>query len=616
VTGVELALPGGSTIEVPGEDDLSEFFFDEKFTSLAALNTSYPNGNYAIELTTLNDGKQNISLDLTGDAYPTATRFTNYEATQAIDHTTATTLTWNPISGGTAEMWVIMEIEDNNDNYIFESPFPGDDGALNGLSTSVTIPADTFSLGESYMVRLIMINVVDAEENNPAVEAVAVYQTSINLSVQTIGPDMTPPSLVDSAPFWGEERVERNSVVTFVFDEAMDTGVQPGDAISWTGLPDPEAFQYSWSSDEETLFCYLPDGLPASSSVGWSLNPPGSAQKLRDIEGNELPTNSYSGIFQTSPEDNLSDPAVTRIELFKAKDFIQNGPTPEETGTYFVQFDTIFTGISTVASADLTITGVGDLPDFADPEGDYRSLDAFQGFDSFEDLQTNFPDGDYEVTLHTFRDGERSVTLPSGTTVFPAAPTVLNFATTQEWDSTQPFTLTWSPMPGGTSDDFIFVSIEGENEGYFESPDIGEQGALDGTATSITIPANTLPPGRKLEAELVFANVTTDNTQYPGVQSSAGRGSITIFEIQTTGDPFRPIVTMTPGQPNTAVTVTGEHGQIFDIHGSSDLLNWSYLGTVWLYDDQEGFKASGSLEDFQSAGQTRRFYQIEESDGN
>ena len=50
----------------------------------------------------------------------------------------------------------------------------------------------------------------------------------------------------------------------------------------------------------------------------------------------------------------------------------------------------------------------------------------------------------------------------------------------------------------GTTTDCIYVEIYG---GVFRTPNLGEVGALNGTATSVTIPAGT-PPGLALPLTL------------------------------------------------------------------------------------------------------------------
>lgn len=614
LTSVTLGAPGGTEVEIPADGD-SEFFYDSFFESLGALNTSFPNGAYSLTVVGVNDGEKVIGLNLNGDSYPVVTRFTNYEETQAIDHTGEMTFSWNPIAGGTAETWVFFEIENSDENLVFESPFPGEAGSLNGLSTSLTIPPNTLAFGETYTARLGVVNIVDESSDYPGVDAIAGYQTFLNIEIQTNGPDNTAPDLIHFAPFWGEEDVSTNSVITFEFDEPMDQSVDPADAITWTNVGDPTDFEYRWSPNGEILFCHFTTGLPTDNGITWALNEAGSAAKLRDVAGNHLLYDAHQGEFFTNSSSNFGAvPDVIRMEVFKAKEFGQSGETPVDLNNYFVDFFVDLSGVSTVSSVDIDIAGGSTIDNAGMYEPDFLSIEGEQSFSSEGDLNAAFPDSDYLFTLHTFNDGDPTVTLNPGSESFPAAPTIRNFSTTQNWDSTQPFTITWDPMPGGTSSDAIFLYIEGENDDFFETPCIGEPGVLDGNATSITIPANTLPPGSTLDAELVFAKINTnDTTQYPGVRSVAGIGTITRFEIQTSGDPFIPLVDLRKTSTLTSVKITGVRGDIFDVQASNNLINWNYVGTVWLSDNPDGFLSSGTLEDFSDPGAVRRFYRIEDA---
>lgn len=217
--------------------------------------------------------------------------------------------------------------------------------------------------------------------------------------------------------------------------------------------------------------------------------------------------------------------------------------------------------------------------------------------------------------MHTFHDGEKEVTLTVGPDDYPNAPTIQNFSTTQAIDSSQPFTLEWGAMVDGDTSDFIGLFIEGEMTCYFETPEAGEPGALDGTVTSVIIPADTLPPGRTVEGELVFAKIIdSDTSSYPGATGLTAFVTITEFEIQTTGDPVKPQLQIEHNGTQVNITVTGEIGIQYKLQSSSDLLNWAHLTTRHIYgNDCEGFL--GTFQDFDDndiSGSPKRFYQVEE----
>jgi hypothetical protein len=213
------------------------------------------------------------------------------------------------------------------------------------------------------------------------------------------------------------------------------------------------------------------------------------------------------------------------------------------------------------------------------------------------------------MTLHTVHDGVQGIPLTVAAGSYPNAPTVLDFAATQAVDGSKPFSLQWEPMMSGTGADYIELYVEGEFACYFESPAAGEPGALDGTATGITIPADILPPGRTLDCELIFAKVVdTESAAYPGVDARAVYASLTEFQIQTIGEPVAPRVSITRSGNHAIVTVTGEIGRFYELSATDNLVDWFPVWGEFLYGDCDGYLGSFEVVD-DTSGVPRRFYQ-------
>lgn len=620
ITSIIVTPPGRPSIQLTENEDSDGFEALGGYGSLGEINDGFPNGDYLFNLFTVNDGSKSVTLTLTGDNYPSITKFTGYAANKSINAASAKTFNWNAISDGLASDWVFFEIEDENGNTVFETPDPGESGALTGLSTSATISAGLLNAGTTYTAYLFVIRPVDLNEDYAVgVTAVAAYGKSLEMEIRTTGNsgESVAPRLGNIAPDRGVSNVELNSIVTFVFDEAMDTSVDESQAITWTGVANPAQFQYSWSPDGLRLFCNYVPGLPASATIAWQLNPTGSATKLQDIEGNELAT-GQSGDFTTKGTSNLGVPDVARAEFIKGRFYEQSGADSTTLIDQFMDFYVTLSGVSTVSSVDLLTPGLGSSTNIGEFEYDHLYIDGEALFAEQADLDLIFPNGTYNLTMHTVHDGDKTVALNMNSSAYPNAPVVQNFAATQVWDSTQPLTVTWNAMSGGTNADNISVYIESDNACFFETPEIGIAGALDGTATSVTIPANTLPPGRTMELEIAFIKVlTNDTTQYPGVISASGIASVTGAEIQTIGDPLKPIINIALGGAAPNLTITGEQGLIYEVSTSPDLKTWTQDRWVWLNgDDCEGFLGSGEFFDHGGAGQTSRFYRLRQIEGN
>lgn len=172
------------------------------------------------------------------------------------------------------------------------------------------------------------------------------------------------------------------------------------------------------------------------------------------------------------------------------------------------------------------------------------------GFDSIGDLDSSFPDGIYFMNMYTVNDGNISAILnlnsdPVNGLRFPAAPHITNHYAAQTVDPEMDFTLTWDAFANGNAGDFLIVEIETYMDGnvVFETSFPPEPGALDYTATLVTIPAGTLQPGTDYLAVLNFINIVdTNDTDYMVgnpveiVIGSAGYVATTDFFLRTTGE--------------------------------------------------------------------------------
>lgn len=77
---------------------------------------------------------------------PSAPHPSNYSAAQSVNAALPFVLGWDPFSGGTAADCIYVEIYGG----LFATPNVGQTGALNGTTTSVTIPGETFQTNRSY----------------------------------------------------------------------------------------------------------------------------------------------------------------------------------------------------------------------------------------------------------------------------------------------------------------------------------------------------------------------------------------------------------------------------------------------------------------------------------
>ena len=151
-------------------------------------------------------------------------------------------------------------------------------------------------------------------------------------------------------------------------------------------------------------------------------------------------------------------------------------------------------------------------------------------------LETRYPDGNFRFTINTLRDGTRTPTLPLLGNVYPNAPHLHNVAALQAQNANGYIVVTWNPLAGGTAGDFIQLRIEDSNgEMVWETDDLGEAGALDGTSTFALIKAGNLKPSLRYEAALLFEkSCGQDTISYPGAFGWSTYHTRTEFTIGTT----------------------------------------------------------------------------------
>jgi hypothetical protein len=162
-------------------------------------------------------------------------------------------------------------------------------------------------------------------------------------------------------------------------------------------------------------------------------------------------------------------------------------------------------------------------------------------------MDSAWPTGRYRLTVNTVHDGTKTLNLDLPADAYPNPPRVANYGDAQAIYATTDFALTWDAFQGGTSGDWIEVVIDDGDSTVFSTPMYMASGFLDGTATSVVIPAATLSPGKSYEASLRFYKITTaDLSSYPGATGLVFYQTSTDFSLAT--------------KPNTAVPDVRHYG--------------------------------------------------------
>lgn len=138
-------------------------------------------------------------------------------------------------------------------------------------------------------------------------------------------------------------------------------------------------------------------------------------------------------------------------------------------------------------------------------------------------LQALYPSGQYQFAV---TGGSATVTLPS--IQIPNAPTLQNYAAAQTINPAADYVLAWTPFQGGTTSDYIGVSVSGQEGTILQSPSATCPDALNGTAQSMMIPANTLTSNTTYQVVITFVRVESfDTTTIPGTALLSGTEAVT-----------------------------------------------------------------------------------------
>ena len=144
---VYLPVSGTESMIYDSEDDM--WLFGDVEDSFSTLTSYYPTGTYTIRLTKSAGQPFSISFNLSSSTLPPAPVVGNYSALQSIDPSQDLVLSWGSWSGGTSSDYIFVEIDNASGNALFVRD-DSSSSPLRGTATSVTIPAGTLAVNQSY----------------------------------------------------------------------------------------------------------------------------------------------------------------------------------------------------------------------------------------------------------------------------------------------------------------------------------------------------------------------------------------------------------------------------------------------------------------------------------
>ena len=178
-----LATPAGQSFPLGGTNG---FEAEMIFSTKAAMDSQFAAGNYFLTNYTVHAGVATVTVPLPADDYPTATpQIANYAAAQTINCGADFTLQWQPLGGATSQ-FVYVEVDEwSSGEDVFNSPWVGVAGALNGTNSSVVIPGGTLRAGYSYLLTVMLANLATDTTSFPGALGLMGYnnQTQFKITV-------------------------------------------------------------------------------------------------------------------------------------------------------------------------------------------------------------------------------------------------------------------------------------------------------------------------------------------------------------------------------------------------------------------------------------------------
>lgn len=436
----------------------------------------------------------------------------------------------------------------------------------------------------------------------------------------------TAPKLGSSSPARDTTRVALDIQVVFNFDQVMKTntaiaGSPPAvaAAVGWSGTGlDPARFTYSWSANGRSLVCDYAGDLPPDTEIRWELNPPAAPVPLENPAGLRLPSGTYAGRFVTGSgipcDPTPVPPDWGNYSLYRNGAFEQRtagDPTPLTGGQAF-SFGAFVTSPSLGAAATN-----GSL---TRPDGSRTNLLAFAGYylQSSERAGTEAaldaiaPPGPYTLRFTQSGLPERTVEIDVPTNR-PPVPRITNFEAAQSIDANADFVLAWNGIPDAGVRDSISLTVVGaDGRIVFLAPDPCVPLELPASATSVVIPARTLPTNSLASATLVFNRVFYFSTNdVPKMSGFGNLGRSTQFNLATGARPapagpaaFSGYRLLANGRPQ--FVLSGSAGRAYTIQRAGapgPAAGWAAVATVT--PDAAG---RAIFEDSQTGAAYPRFY--------
>ena len=411
------------------------------------------------------------------------------------------------------------------------------------------------------------------------------------------------PFLIFSDPFNNETGVPLDHPITFTFSESMRTNHN----IIWSANVMAANFNCVWTADDE-LTCTYRSNLPPNATITWTLDP----TVFQNEAGETLFPINNSGSFTTSSgvaPTNCPGSEFGNFSITKTATYLQNsaaipGLDPFAQPAFSGSANSPTT--NPISSASVTLPG-GAMKTLTNVFGGF--FYHYEQFPTVAALDSAYPSGTYVARVQRSSGANQTANLNLPTSARPPVPHVSNFAEAQAINPAAPFTLRWDAFTGATAQSSLFLTIVSDTGVIIYPPPAPDPcnppPGLPVTATSVTIPANSFPPGTNHTGYLSFHTATGVNSNaMPGIIASAGISQTTRFGLVTTGgggQPTPPRFTQASRSGNDVqLQLTAPVNSTLVVEASPDFNAWTTVLTSNVM--------TGTVQFQEPATQPHRFY--------
>jgi len=336
--------------------------------------------------------------------------------------------------------------------------------------------------------------------------------------------DASAQTTVSSNPANMATGVSPSAPVVFTFSGPMSTSSV--NASFYTTSPlGVYPVSSAWNTANDVLTCTPTSPFPDNTSISWVVSGLDAANAQVIAQGSfTTGTNSGGGIT------GYGTNKISGFFLGKVYAYGQGSSGPPVPNA-FASF--LFNGTTTLASNRTATSITLTLPNAA-VSNLTQNIGAKENYylvyynTSSNAMEGTFGPGNYTFTVNATASNQTVIVNFPASMTQPDAPHIANFAAAQAVDASKSFTLSWDPWVGGTTSDFVLVTI-----GNWTSASYGATNALNGTSTSVTIPAGALVVNSNYAAGIGFQRViASTNSDYA---SGAFRATVTSFTLNTIG---------------------------------------------------------------------------------